>query len=198
MLTTADIIAIVNIAVTFLTALGGITLGVISLRFVGRQIRQAADTTKADILLDMIHNFYSDQRVQKILNAIYSNKLNIEIAEGGARSRTTLLSDTGGMEDASLLLDILLAKLQTVGQFYDMGILDRRSLGTWRYEIVAVGRNEHVRRYLTYLVTSYVTNTKIKHNHFGMYKALYLDFEDDLDERKAFQCCLPVSPDITQ
>jgi len=62
-------------------------------------------------------------------------------------------SETGGTEDDSVLLDILLAKLQTLGQFYDMGILDRRSLGTWRYEIVAVGRNEHVRRYLTYLVS---------------------------------------------
>ena len=191
-------VAWIGLLVSLISVGIALFVGLRTHRFVARQIEEGSSTRKAQILIDLVKSFYASPNTQRVLNGIYSGKLTEakDLRDGSQR----FVLGGGGQndEDISSHVDIVLANLQIIGQFYFMKILDRASLASWRYEILSVGRNEAIRKYLAYLVNEYVKLSGIKHDHFGYYKQLYLELEYDTEKRESFAMCLATDPEVKQ
>jgi len=87
-------------------------------------------------------------------------------------------------------VNALLNKFQIIGHLYKLNIMSKNDLLGIKFEIISIGRNQHLRAYFRYLNTTFKEKSKIDHDHFGYFKDIYNELEYDKNEKLSFADCL--------
>lgn len=164
----------------------GLVISLVSAAFVYVQIVQAAKTTRAALLNDLVGVLHFDAAAREVLELAYTDALTFEPAGLGGHGSMTAAPDGREVIDA---VEMLLARLQMIGHLYNLGVLERADLRGIRFETIMMGRSAAVRAYLVFLNTRYQDLSGVVHDHFAFFKKLYLAFEYDAGQREAFEAC---------
>jgi hypothetical protein len=159
-------------------------IGLLTLGFVYRQIRDATKATKVGLAVSLIDQLYSDSLVQEMLELILTD--NVFFRHGNPSALITSIKDSEE-RDVYLSMNILLNRFQVLGLSYDIGVFDKNDLRGLRFEIIKIGRNEAIRSYFEFLNDDYQRSSGVEHDHFDALKKMYLAFEYDSEATKKFK-----------
>lgn len=165
-------------------AFSSITISLLSLIVVIKQVRISTKAVKSQISVGLIHNLYKDKDNQNLLLMIYNKNIKSNPTMKGFVEKQSDKNESKPLIFKEI--DALLNQFQIIGHLLSLKIINKRDLNGLEYEILAIGRNYEIREYFKYLNVEYQIKSGIRHDHFKYFKDLYLLFEYDKNQIKSF------------
>lgn len=167
----ASVTGNIAVAISMVSAI----VSFISVFFVWRQTRLQKNTIRSQLSTDLIMKVYSDYDLQKVLYLVFDDR--IEFNRTGDTAFVIIIK--GKNDDIAQDVDKLLNIFQIIGNLLFTKALDKDDIRGLGYEIISLGRNEAIYKYLQFLINDYQKISGVSHDHFLYFKKLYLSFEYD-------------------
>lgn len=160
-------------------SISGIFISVLSLILVLRQIKISTKTIRSQIATDLVYKLYTNNENQNLLEKIYRGRLEFN-------DITKQIYSNKDEEILSVKVDRLLNQFQILGHLFDLQVIKGKDLSGLKYEIISIGRNEAIRKYLKFLNGEYQQESGIRHEHFNYFSNIYIIFEYDKAKKDSY------------